>query len=51
MTLWSPDGRSFAFSGLIGDRAGIWVQDLDAEDPTFVVEDGSVVAWSPVSTP
>jgi TolB protein len=48
MTLWSPDGRSFAFPGLIGDRAGIWVQDLDAAEPTFVVEDGSVVAWSPV---
>jgi TolB protein len=51
MTLWSPDGRSFAFPGLIGDRAGIWVQDLNAEDPTFIVEDGSVVAWSPVGTP
>jgi WD40 repeat protein len=50
MTLWSPDGRSFAFPGLIGDRAGIWVQDLDAEDPTFVVDDASVVAWSPVSS-
>lgn len=49
MTLWSPDGRSFAFPGLIGDRAGIWVQDLDADEPTFVVEDGSVVAWSPVA--
>jgi TolB protein len=48
MTLWSPDGRSFAFPGLIGDRAGIWVQDLDAAEPSFVVEDGSVVAWSPV---
>ncbi len=50
MTLWSPDGRSFAFPGLIGDRAGIWVQELGAEEPTFVVEDGAVVAWSPVST-
>jgi TolB protein len=48
MTLWSPDGRSFAFPGLIGDRAGIWVQDLDAEEPSLVVEGGSVVAWSPV---
>ena len=48
MTLWAPDGRSFAFPGMIDDRAGIWVQDLDAEEPTFVVEDGSVVAWSPV---
>jgi len=48
MTLWSPDGRSFAFPGLIGDRAGIWVQDLDADEPALVVEGGSVVAWSPV---
>jgi TolB protein len=48
MTLWAPDGRAFAFPGLIDDRAGIWVQDLDADEPTFVVEDGSVVAWSPV---
>lgn len=47
MTLWSPDGGSFAFAGLIGDRAGIWVQDLSATDPTFAVEGGSVVAWSP----
>ena len=51
MTLWSPDGRSFAFPGSIGDQAGIWVQDLGAREPTFVVEDGSVVAWSPVSSP
>jgi TolB protein len=48
MTLWSPDARAFAFPGLIGDRAGIWVQDLDDDQPTFAVEDGSVVAWSPV---
>jgi len=47
MTLWSPDGSSFAFAGLIGDRAGIWVQDLDAEEPSFVLDGGSVVAWSP----
>jgi TolB protein len=49
MTLWSPDGRSFAFPGLIGDRAGIWVQDLDAEQPALAVEDGAVVAWSPAA--
>lgn len=48
MTLWSPDGRSFAFAALIGDRDGIWVQDVDAEEPSLVVEDGSIVAWSPV---
>ena len=47
MTPWSPDGSSFAFAGLIGDRAGIWVQDLDAEEPSFVLDGGSVVSWSP----
>lgn len=47
MTIWSPDGRSFAFPGLIGDRAGIWVQDLGSDEPSFVIEDGTVVAWSP----
>jgi TolB protein len=48
MSLWSPDGRSFAFPGQIRGRAGIWVQDLDIEEPTFVLEGGSMVAWSPV---
>lgn len=47
MTPWSPGGRSFAFAALIGDRAGIWVQDLRASEPRFVVDGGSVVAWSP----
>jgi hemoglobin len=50
MTPWSPDGGAFAFAGLIGDRAGVWVQDLRAADPTFVLEGGSVVAWSPTPT-
>jgi hypothetical protein len=48
MTLWSPDGTSFAYPGLIEDRDGIWVQRLDEADPALVVEGGSVVAWSPV---
>jgi hypothetical protein len=43
MTLWSPDAGSFAFAGLIGDQAGVWVQDLDAAEPTFVVEGGASV--------
>jgi len=47
MTLWSPDGRSFAYPGLIGDQAGIWVQGLDAQEPDFVLDGGAVVAWSP----
>ena len=50
MTPWSPDGRAFAFAGLIGDRAGIWVQELGSGDPTFVLEAGAVVAWSPTPT-
>jgi TolB protein len=47
MTPWSPEGTSFAFPGLIDDRAGIWVQDLDSQEPDFVLEGGRVVAWSP----
>jgi hemoglobin len=50
MTPWSPDGGAFAFAGRIGDRAGVWVQDLRVADPTFVLEGGSVVAWSPTPT-
>jgi hypothetical protein len=49
MTLWSPDGGAFAFPGLIADRAGVWVQDVEEDEPTLAVEDGSVVAWSPVA--
>jgi hemoglobin len=50
MTPWSPDGGAFAFAGLIGDRAGVWVQDLRAGEPAFVVDGGSIVAWSPAPT-
>ena len=49
MTLWAPDGRSFAFPGTIGDEAGIWVQRLDEGEPNLVLDGGSVVAWSPVA--
>lgn len=49
MTLWAPDGRSFAFPGTIGDEAGIWVQRLDEGEPSLVLDGGSVVAWSPVA--
>jgi Tol biopolymer transport system component len=49
MTLWSPDAGAFAFPGLIGDRAGVWVQAVHEDEPTLAVEDGSVVAWSPVA--
>ncbi|HEX5938089.1 MAG TPA: hypothetical protein VFZ75_10430 [Actinomycetota bacterium] len=50
MTPWSPEGTAFAFPALIDDRAGIWVQDLDAEEPAFVLEGGRVVAWSPATS-
>ena len=50
MTPWSPDGEAFAFAGLIGGRAGVWVQDLGDAEPMFVVDGGSVVAWSPAPT-
>jgi Tol biopolymer transport system component len=49
MTLWAPDGRSFAFPGSIGTEAGIWVQELSERDPTLVLDGGSVVAWSPLA--
>ena len=49
MTPWSPDGTSFAFPGLIEDRAGIWVQDVDSQEPEFVLDGGRVVAWSPAT--
>ena len=49
MTPWSPDGTSFAFPGLIEDRAGIWVQDVDSQEAEFVLEGGRVVAWSPAA--
>jgi TolB protein len=48
LTPWAPDGSAFAFAGLIGDRAGIWVQPIDGSDPTRVT-DGEFVAWSPAA--
>jgi hypothetical protein len=50
MTPWSPDGAAFAFAGSIGDRAGIWVQELRADEPTLVLEGGAVVSWAPAPT-
>lgn len=48
LTLWAPDGRAFAFPALIGDEAGIWVQELDTDEPSLALAGGSMVAWSPV---
>jgi TolB protein len=46
LTPWAPDGSAFAFAGLVGDQAGIWVQPVDGSDATLVT-DGEFVAWSP----
>lgn len=45
-TMWAPDGSSFAFPGLIDDRGGIYVQNIDGGGPQFVAE-GNWVLWSP----
>jgi TolB protein len=46
VNFWSPDSRAFAYAGEFDGTAGIWVQDLDVEEP-LRVSDGSWVAWSP----
>jgi len=46
VSFWSPGSSAFAFAGVVGEEAGIWVQDLGAEEPTRV-SDGSWVSWSP----
>jgi TolB protein len=48
LTPWAPDGSAFAFAGMIGRRAGIWVQPVDGSKPTRVT-DGQFVAWSPTT--
>lgn len=45
VSFWSPGSSAFAFAGVVGEEAGIWVQDLGGEEPTRV-SDGSWVAWS-----
>jgi TolB protein len=46
VSFWAPDSSAFAYAGAVGDQAGIWVQDVEAGEPTRV-SDGSWVAWSP----
>lgn len=46
MTLWAPDGSSFAYAGLHEGRAGIWVQETTPGASPSFVSDGSLVAWS-----
>ncbi len=48
LTPWAPDGSAFAFAGLMGTHAGIWVQPADGAKATLVT-DGGFVAWSPAS--
>ncbi len=46
LTLWSPDGRAFAYAGSHdGGGDGIWVQPVDGSDPVRVA-DGRFAAWS-----
>jgi TolB protein len=49
LTPWAPDGSAFAFAGLMGKQAGIWVQPVDGSGATRVT-DGEFVAWSPAPT-
>ena len=45
VSFWSPDSGAFAYAGAVADEAGIWVQDLDSDNPVRV-SDGTWVAWS-----
>lgn len=47
---WSPDSSAFAFAGDIDGETGIWIQDVDGDDPVLV-SDGRWVAWSPERSP
>ena len=57
--LWSPDGKTLAYSGGQGDQAGLWVAHPDGSGATFVapvtgsnspiLETGASVTWSPDS--
>lgn len=48
MSLWSPDGRAFAYPGMSEDgETGIWVQPARADREPVLVADGEFVTWSP----
>jgi Tol biopolymer transport system component len=48
MSLWSPDGKAFAYSGANEDGdAGIWIQSARSDRAPVLVSDGDFVAWSP----
>lgn len=49
MSLWSPDGSSFAYAGTNEDgESGIWVVEAVPDAVPALVSDGVFVAWSPV---
>lgn len=49
MSLWSPDGTSFAYSGTNeAGESGIWVVEAVPDAVPVMVADGAFVAWSPV---
>jgi TolB protein len=45
VNFWSPDSKAFAYAGEVNEDAGIWVQEVDGDEP-LRVSDGSWVAWS-----
>lgn len=45
VSFWSPDSAAFAFAGSVAGETGIWVQELDRDQPSKV-SDGAWVAWS-----
>lgn len=57
--VWSPDGRSIAFHGQIGGKAGLYVCNADGGSPRFIAEIagtnsplqivGQTTTWSPDS--
>src|SRR5262252_7659572 len=54
---WSPDGKWIAYTGLSGDKRGLWVAHPDGSNARFLHElagtnsplpsPGKIIAWSP----
>jgi dipeptidyl aminopeptidase/acylaminoacyl peptidase len=57
--VWSPDGKSIAYSGSSGNKGGLWIARADGSNPRFIHElegtnsplpsTGNDIAWSPDS--
>ena len=48
ISLWSPDGRAFAYPGQnAAGETGIWVQEAIPDRAPVLVSDGAFVTWSP----